>query len=128
MPCMGGEARSKTCRRLPGGLAAPCPAGGKLEEAVEYQFHQSQQGKRLVSVIGLGPVRKEAHFVTLEARMMTKVYLFLRNYLPKDLIGSFGHIRSDEVLDNLIGHTDEQAASRYTIIRDADAVSSLLEQ
>lgn len=65
---------------------------------------------------------------TLQARMLTKAYLFLRDYLPQGLTGPFGHIPGDDVMCQLLCHTGEQAASRQKISWDVEAAFTLLKQ
>lgn len=63
-----------------------------------------------------------------QAKMMAKVYLFLRDYMPRGLTGRFSHIQGDDVMSHLLCYTSDQAISKHRISRDATDAFTALEQ
>lgn len=61
-----------------------------------------------------------------QGRVMTKVYLFLRNYLPEGFTGPYAHIQGNDIIDYLLCYTSKQAVSRHKVSRDADAAFAVL--
>ncbi|KAI1421247.1 hypothetical protein F5Y12DRAFT_38940 [Xylaria sp. FL1777] len=63
-----------------------------------------------------------------QSRMLAKIYLLLRDYLPRGLTGKFAHIHGNDVVDHLLCHVGEHAMSRHKATRDADVAFTALEQ
>ncbi|KAJ2995491.1 hypothetical protein NUW58_g1253 [Xylaria curta] len=52
-----------------------------------------------------------------EARMMAKMYLFLRQYMPDGLTGRWAHLRGNEVMRVLLSDREEQCVSRHKVTK-----------
>ncbi|KAI0448452.1 hypothetical protein F5B21DRAFT_510133 [Xylaria acuta] len=63
-----------------------------------------------------------------QSRMLAKIYLLLRDYLPRGLTGKFGHIYGNDVIDHLLCQVGEHAISRHKATRNADIAFIALEQ
>ena len=48
-----------------------------------------------------------------EARMMAKMYLFLRQYMPEGLTGRWAHLRGNKIMRVLLSDREEQCVSRH---------------
>lgn len=62
-----------------------------------------------------------------QCRMLAKVYLFLRDFLPRGFTGRYAHIRGDHVMHHLLCHEGEHASSRHRATVQADLAFKELE-
>lgn len=62
----------------------------------------------------------------VQARIFTKFYLFLRDFIPQGLTGRFAHIRGSDVMNLLLSHL-ETTPSRHRVAKQADMAFSDLE-
>lgn len=63
-----------------------------------------------------------------QGRMLAKAYLFLHDHLPSGLTGDYAHISGSDVMNYLLGHLTEQAASRHKTTKNANAAFDDLEK
>ncbi len=59
--------------------------------------------------------------------MLIKFYLFVRDFIPRGLTGSFSHIKGQDVMDYLLCHS-EHTISRHKVTKAADTGFSELER
>lgn len=62
-----------------------------------------------------------------QCRMLAKVVLFLRDFLPRGFVGKFAHIRGNDVMRYLLCHDGEHTMSRHKVTVQADVAFDKLE-
>ncbi|KAL2282141.1 hypothetical protein FJTKL_11182 [Diaporthe vaccinii] len=62
----------------------------------------------------------------MQGRMLAKLYLFMRDYMPKGLRGPFAHISGADVMDHFL--SDVHTASQHIVAMDAEAAFSALRE
>lgn len=63
-----------------------------------------------------------------QSKMLSKAYVFLRDFMPRGLVEDFRHIRGDDVMEELVCHSPETTVSRHRIARHAESAWKELEQ
>lgn len=61
-----------------------------------------------------------------QAKMLIKIFLFLHNYMPRELTGNYAHLWGSEVINYCLS-LKEQAASRHRVTKKAKAAWNKLE-
>lgn len=64
----------------------------------------------------------------LQSRCLAKAYLLLHDYLPHGLTGVYAHVRGSDIMNVLLSHTTEHAASRHKYSKEATAAFNELEK
>lgn len=58
----------------------------------------------------------------IQSKMVAKIYLFLRDFIPEGLTGPYAHIRGNDIMDQLLCHKKESTYSRHTVSTYANKV------
>ncbi|KAI3392396.1 hypothetical protein diail_5747 [Diaporthe ilicicola] len=64
----------------------------------------------------------------IQSKMVAKLYLFLRDFIPHGLTGRFSHIQGNDVMNQLLCHFNESTMSRHKVTKYAESVFTELEQ
>ncbi|KAK9792838.1 hypothetical protein SCARD494_06706 [Seiridium cardinale] len=64
----------------------------------------------------------------LQCRMLAKVYIFLREFMPQGLTGEFAHLQGDQIMHHLLCHKGEHQMSRHKMAKEADAAFAELQK
>lgn len=64
---------------------------------------------------------------TTQEYMVTRFYLFLRDCLSDGLVGAFGHVRGDDVMEHLLCHNGYMVPSLHKVTKQAEAAFAKLE-
>lgn len=87
-------------------------------------IHKHQHNDWFISLanalIGIGEVQ--------QSRSLTKVYIFLRMFMPEGLTGRWAHLGGKSLMDHLLSHPEALCVSRHRVTRDADAALTELEK
>ncbi|KAI1265526.1 hypothetical protein F5Y18DRAFT_54253 [Xylariaceae sp. FL1019] len=63
-----------------------------------------------------------------QGRMLAKVHVFLQDFIPGGLTGSFSHIHGDDVMRYLLSHSTEHTVSRHKLTKDAEIAFTQLQE
>lgn len=63
----------------------------------------------------------------IQSKLLFKLYFFLRDFIPQGLSGKFGHIKGDQVMEQLLCHA-ETTPSRHKVTKYAEITFSDLER